>query len=246
MAGFLYFIPDKTREVKLADIGEIRYAFDRSLIARDVPGTGPSGGSGVIVADESFPSERLGYYPSDQTWRNVPGTPYHVGFYTEDRPVPSNLALARMLPGHDVSMADGNYWAVPSVIVRKATEDGWPGEIALPRSIGMDADGNWTRGDVLPKYAKLPEICGQWWSNLMSSVMAIANKDEPSQSVGVKFVDWFNSVATVLQANYRISGTEIAMLGILDEQCASDVMNAAVDWPVVLEYLSKKREASAA
>lgn len=247
-SGFLYFLPGGRRDVKIADVPAIAYAFERSIISREVLGAGPDGGIGVVIADASVPAESLGYYADSQTWRKIPNCEHWVG---RDGGVitPKDLQRTKMLGGHAVTMADGNQWIVPTVIVRKATEDGWPGEMALPRAIGMDDAGNWTRGDVLPKYAALPDICSQWWESLIGSVVAAVNRDEcgePREAVGVKFVDWFNSVAKILQANYRISGVEVAMLGILDEQCASEVMNAAVDWPTMLEYLGKKASASAA
>lgn len=230
---FLYFVPGRHtlgRE-QLAGLG-LGYMLDAGsdFSTRDVPGAGPSGGSGVVFA--SVPPDHTGHVKVDlgnQVWRQVPGSEAWVGHYKDRRPTPDNLARTEQLPGHWLKLLDGSEWLVP--IARDWIEaDGdcrW--RIVLPRALDLAADGRWTYGPVVARYQPLWELTEAWISHRCG---------KPQE----RFADQgdINAAVYVLQQNYRLGRVEAAMLGILRDELVAPVLDCLIDWPTWLAYCKKK------
>lgn len=265
MASFLYYVPGGKRGIRVADVPELAYAFEVGLLSHDIVADGLDGGAGVIIAERGFPAERLGYYPDRQTWRRVPGTRYHVGVDRERMPRPEELARQRPVNGHLVRLADGREWLVPMAIQHVVTEqDEYVGRSsALPTSATLDDDGRWVAGEPLAKYAQLWEIACAWWDQVMAGVLSQVPEEQnagtgewdsgsgkeqsgerPSDmTVSFAFERLMESACEVLAVNYRVGPAEISMLRLLDEQTATAMLQAAVDWPTLMRWLEKKTAA---
>jgi hypothetical protein len=108
----------------------------------------------------------------------------------------------------------------------------------LPSRLDLAADGKWTAIGVLPKFDTLWKLAegiaaGRWGGD----------EQARQKYTGDQAVD---AAVLCLQANYRLGRIETAMLGILTDELASDVLDRLVDGPVFAEFLKKKveREAS--
>jgi len=238
MAGLLYFLPGRDRDVKLADAqaAGLGYAFERSLdpcaVAR-----GPDGAAGVIVA-EADTAPKLGMYADEQTWRKVPGTECWVGMFTAAPPKPDELARRELLDGHLVTLGDGQQWLAP--MARRIVEyEGQPvGVTVLPRRRQFDADGRWTRGGPVAKYARLWDVAERWWQEILR---ATAN-----DALQFEFDDENDAATVALAANYRIGPAEVDLLGLFDDDSVSAILCALVDRPTMEAWARRKKKASSA
>lgn len=249
MAGFLYFLPGQNRGIKIADLVKLGlgYAFERRMDVRGVPGGGPDGSPGVVIADpESVPD--IGYYADRQTWRKIPGSANWVGHGNENRPTAADLQRNQMLDGHWVELADDAEWLVP--VARASAEETFEGPDGakdsrlswyqkLPEATSIDEEGNWIRDGVLARYRPLWETAVRWWDARSGAAMPDASEQG---TVRVTFdFDGLNDAAVLaLGANYRVSKIEAAMLGLFDDQCVIRILDALVDWPVIEKWLKKK------
>ena len=282
VAGFLYYLPDRQQvpsfeDLKTAGLG---YAFDvgadadqKSLAHRGVQG-GPDGGKGILVASVSADQRAIGYHPDRQTWRKLAGKSQHrvwVGHDKENPPAPADLVRAELLPGHEVKLADGHHYTIP---VARGIAAGDNGELsgwyhALPRSVDLDDAGQWTYGDVLPRYRWLWELAlgwfDVWWEAFFRVEESETDGEQEDDSQGpaargegrdsektlaLKLYD-LSELATaataVLAANYRVGKTEVVMLGLFDgEGPMREILGALIDWPFVVSWFKKKADADSA
>ena len=238
MGCFLYFIPGAGAGVGLTD-------FERAGIGSAWPAErtkretlqGPIGqGQGVVVADSRLGESRVGVFPDRQTWHKVPGSTAWCGYYSEDPPTPDDLLRADPLPGHRVTLADGRPWLVP--VARGVAEDGW--YHTLPRLSTLDESGDWTPGDVVPRYRELWETACKWWDAINEAQV------EPTAEgarLTLDFAGIHDAAVVALAANYRVGRTEAAVLGLFDDRCVRDVLDALIDGPTLIEFAKKKIEA---
>jgi hypothetical protein len=214
------------------------YAFPESMgvVSADFSGAGPGGTQGCVFGVES---ERLGYYPDRQTWLKIPkGSTSHqlyVGFWKEERPGPEDLKRADQLPGSLVRLRDGKDWLVP--IARGWNDRGdqasWYN--ALPKTLTIDANGEWAIGGVEPKYAFLWELANRWWTEMLGQEVAADG------SVRFDFASGHDAAVSVLAANYRVTRIEAALLGLFDDQfyAAGAILNAMIEWPTFMAWAKK-------
>lgn len=246
MVGLLYYLPQQTRGITLADIkaAELGYAFEERFTPCEVRG-GPDKSGGVIVADDrGVPGHQIGYYPDQQEWRKIPGIEAWVGCYREAHPTPADLARTRMLNGHLVRLGDNQDWLIPVARGQIETDNQelrW--YVALPEVIGIDDAGNWEPGAVLPQYAELWEIANRWW-NIQGEATAEKEADETAESVTVRFdfAGVNDAALSALATNYRMGKAEVVLLGLFNRRCLYDILNALVDIPTIEEFLKKKEE----
>jgi hypothetical protein len=234
---FLYFIPkatSPTREELLA-LG-LAHVDDYEMRGCT---HGPADANGVIIARKA--AGEFGYYPDKQTWRKRPGDDVHVGFYTDRKPGPEDLLRPDALPGHPVTLADGNAWLVP--VVRSFADSS--GEIVpllkLPAKAELGDDGKWTGGQVVDRHQPLLSAA-QWWLQVVFSG-ADQQAAETALRVTFDFDQACQHAVSLLAANYRMGAVEAALLGIFDQELVANILNAAVDLPGFVELGKKKASA---
>jgi hypothetical protein len=227
MAGPLYFFPGVAKagraQFEAAGLG---HALDGAGVgACGTTERGPDGGKGAIVA----PPCPRGRAPIPQladvaTWAQVPGREVWIGWLTDDRPTPADLARRVQVPGYEVELADGARWTVP--VARRVA--GAPG---LPRALRWDGSA-WAPGDVVPKHAQLWAVACRVWDALIGAAGA-----------EVTLTLECDAAALALACNYRVGPPEISALGLFTTATQSEVIKALVDFPA-LEELAGKAEAA--
>lgn len=245
MSGLLYFIEgeahcnggDLVERIRRAGLG---YAFDEETRAVGAGAMkGPGGKPGMVVAVPAG-VDRLGYYPDDQQWRNVPNLDgVHVGMVKDAPPAPADLRWPRMLDGHLVILGDHKHWLVP---VARAVRDDYTEYIALPASVRLDDEGNWSRTAVESRYEHLWPLACRWWDAKMQAHEHEDDEGLATHAISVEFQDLMNAACTALGGNYRIGPAEADLLGLLTSDNAPKVLNALVDFPRVMELVKKKAQ----
>ncbi len=237
MSGFLYYLPERTRGISREDLVSLGlgYAIDRQFTAAEILAHGPDGGRGVIVADpRRVDPARIRMEAGGQSWRKAVG--YWVGHYITERPGPADLLRSPAIAGHPVVLGDGREWICP---LGRLVD----GEPALPRASELDEDGQWRPGPVLERYRRLWEVACGWWDTL--SRAEVIEDEAAGPRLRFDFSGLHEAAIECLQAQYAIGATEAAALGLLNEQVAREILNAAVDWPTLLNWMEKKTRANA-
>ena len=246
MSGLLYFLPKATREIKAADAAAagIGYAIDDRLTPSQCQNNGPGGcGGGVVLADcRRVESHLVRFLPEKQIWRKIPGTDAWVGRRRDGPTGPQDLQRADSLGGHFVKLLDGNDWLVP--VAR-----GWnecDGELRwfynVPRALELDEDGKWQQGGVLPRFAEIWDLALRWEESRRTAAIA-AGDDDTGDGTGDKIVtfdfqDTIAAAVTALAVNYAIGPAEAALLGLLSEELANEVLDALIDLPTRTAWFS--------
>ena len=251
MAGFVYYIPEKTRSIGIEDVIQagLGHAFGprdgTSVTAVEVARGPDDGPAGIVIGDPGCVEPSLiGYYPDRQEWLKVPGTEAFVGWRPEQPPGPGDLARPNTLDGHDVRLGDGNRWLIP--VARGLVEQ--DGElryvISVPTSTSIDENGNWTSGSVVGRYKPLWDLACRWWDAVGRSL--VEDDHDDSQTVRFNFDGLNDAALDVLATNYRVGKAEVAALGLFDSRCVYEVMNAVVDMPAIMAFFKKKASGLAA
>lgn len=221
------------------------YAFDGGTPAGANDISGPDGGRGAIFAD----SKRMGiqaitYAPKVQTWRKIPrpagAVPVWFGFYNEYRPTPEELERPTLLDGKGFQLADRRTWQIP--VVRRFNESVGFAD-SLPRSIDLDADGKWIYGPIVSKHVALWEAVGKFLDNLFIAIGQAKESPEPGKiETEYTISDELDTVALLLGANYVVSKTEIAALGLLvDDGMIFEILKIASDWQTFIDWSGSKK-----
>lgn len=238
MGQVLYFVegveavsPELLKQLGLA------YAFAGGCAQRRA-GNGPGEQPGVVCAAQS---EHVGYFPQAQVWHRLPaiaGAPATwLGWSLAAPPDPQSLARQDALDGHLVTLADGQEWQVP--IAQRWTDSGFSRNVAA--RMRLDEQGQWSEGDVLPRFAGLWRVAQQW--------QEFRERQLAGEATSLSIAAAADMCAEVLAVNYRVSRREIGCLQLLDDrESYRTVLDAAIDLPTFVEFvrLQKKTEASAA
>jgi len=242
MPGFLHFLPDHHGDISpeiLAAAG-VGHAFapDASDAVPSACREGPGGRPGTVVGVGD--PAGVGYFPQRQKWGTIPGSGAWLGRYT-DRPLPGpdDLARPELLPGYPLRLADGRLWRVPLAL---ETADGSPPDQwqpTLPRSLTLDARGEYAPGPVLPRYAELNALAEAFLDQFRESL----DGEGRPQSFTFNETD---AALRVLQANYRLGRVELCELGLFtfDGPEQQHVLLWLIDFPGWIEL--QKKTASAA
>ena len=240
MAGFLYFLPGPPSptpdQAALANRG-LAYAFPRPPVPR--PAGGPEGQAGLILASaDAFRDQlRVGYFPDRQTWRKIPGGDVYLGFYTAEPPGPSDLARPDATPGHTVTLGDGAGWTIP---LARGIDDENGAMVyyqTLPRTTALDEAGRWVAGGYPPKFARLWDLACAWWDTKVSADLA---ETAEGARASFDFNGAHDAALLALATNYRVDRAEVAALGLFNPPTVRDILDALIDWPVVLKWMQKK------
>lgn len=251
MAGFCYFFERCTRaqiapdgrlsrsllasrglDQVLADV--VRVPADAAVI--ELSGSGPSGGSGAIVAPHPIggePGIRVGYFPQFQAWEEVADWLW-LGHDREHPPTPEDLRRRKQFAGHPVTLA-GAEWLVP--IVRDQL-----GGTRLGRDWHCAADGQ-VEERIKAEHQAL-------WDEFAAVVDLFFDPADPSPA-GVFRMDASGAMRHSLAAlglNYRFGPHEQNALHLVDAESWMQILAAAVDvhtfWDVftAVQQSKKKRD----
>jgi hypothetical protein len=237
MAGFVYYLPGASLPLGSEDIANagLAYAFAGEKAPLKITTTaGPEGqGPGIVLAAHDYVAAKAGY-KDGQTWRRVPKTDAWVGMYPDDRPGPDDLAAKQQVPGHYITLGDGNDWLIP-VARAVAPQDGrLVGYCALPHTIDCDDDGNWTAETVVVKYAPL-------WNIAERFLDSVLNSQEDGEDI-FNFQGMTDAALIALATNYRLGRAEVGLLGIFDVYNTLQLLGAVIDSPTSTEWIKKKAE----
>lgn len=250
MPGLLYFVPGQSH-AELADAAELGlgHAFETNLTPREINGTGPDGGQGVVLADATRVPD-IGYYRDRQEWRVIPGNPAAawVGRFTDQPVRPEDLARLEMLPGHAVCMGDRQDWQAPIARAWVVGEDGVDGWYeSLPHRTGLDEENHWIRGQVAERYRRVWEIAVAFWDEFWQAAGTAEPVEGGATRIEFDFQGLADAAVVVLAANYRLARAEVGLLGLFEESTPAEVLQAAIDWPTyVKEEIKKKQTCPAA
>lgn len=252
MSSFVYALPlgdgvTLPSDKRIIECG-IGYAFGtgrgRSLPcslcgANDGPASKPCD---IVGHPVHVDPKHLGYHPDRQTWLRIPGSEAWVGYWKDDPPNAKSLQREHMMNGHQVLLGDGDVeesYAIP--VARAFVDDGSDAlryRINLPTATGMDPDGNWVSGSVIPSYAELWAIAEQWWDEFSGAVMQKTHVD--GKGVEFDFRGFRDAGLLALATNYRVGIPEVAALGLFDDRSVLDIMMALIDWPTMEQWDKKK------
>jgi len=255
MAGLIYYLPGMPTT---ATIAELRAAGLGHAIEEDVglgrAGVmrgGPDGGAGLIVGyTDRLAGQALGMFPDGQRWERMAWPPgmnagargaAWVGWWPGSPPRPEELARARMLTGHWVTLADGQGYLVPTVRRAVETSAGTAYIVSLPHTIRLDAAGEWRRNGVIAVYQDLWRMTERWAESFFASIGRAAEAEAAAgaESVSVTFAEEVGLCAAALTVNYRLGPTELSALGLLDETAVGAVLGALIDLPRLRELQKK-------
>lgn len=229
MRQFLYFVVNREalgRE-EAAKLG-LGHAFPNGLACRGV-GNGPGRQSGVICAADA---DGVGYWPERQEWlpAGLPGI--WIGWARDQRPGPDDLRRERQVPGHLVTLSDGQPWLVPAA--QRWEETGFAR--ALPARMRLTAAGEWSSGEVLPDYCRLWTAAQRWFD-----FVTTASTGTPTT---VLFREAADMACEALAVNYRMTRGEVAALGLLDDRqvTITAVLDAMIDMPTFTAWSESRRE----
>lgn len=240
MAHLLYFLesaPAPKTPADLAALG-LSHAFDRAPAARPNTQTGPGGVAGICLG---VSADRIGYFGEQQKWTRLPSpqspapSPLWCGYWLDSPPTPDELRTPHALRGTPVKLFDDQLWEVPIAIA--CDEESGAG-MTIPRTLAIDDTGQWISGQPKPRYTPLWEAAKTFWDQLHGQV-----PDEAGE-VRLPFASVFDAALTVLATNYRVTRTEVALLGLLDDQglIARQILEAAIELPTYMRWLKKNRD----
>lgn len=242
MSGFLYYRPGDGL-VNLADAKThaIGYAFDGGTPAGANGVIGPDGGRGTIFADRKRLGEKtIRYVAAEQAWRQIPNSEVWVGYYTDAKPTPGDLARPTMLDGPTMILADEHAWKIP--LIRRFDEQTEVFAANLPQVIGLDDEGNWMLGCVVAKHNHLWKDVGLFVDHLCGAVAVAADDEAEDVVVDYTLTHELNTIADLLAANYVVSKAEVAVLGLLaGEAMILEVLMAAADWKTFIAWANSKK-----
>lgn len=232
MAGCLYYVPDN---VSIED-----FATRGLNLSAQVHQNGPDGNGGQLRADKRLVSPaELRVKLDEQRWEQVPGKPYWIGCWTNDRaPKPEQLQWPNALRGHAVTLDDGQAWTIPVARAFEEIDGGLVGVCSLPQRSKLNDKGKWESGPVNSRYQRLWDNACQFF-DAMTNAAPQASDDE-SATYALDFAPLHDSATEAIAANYNLTPAEISFLGLLSVQAALRVMQAVVDWPTFQEWSKKK------
>lgn len=231
MSGFLYFLPGLDRPPTLEDVAAagIGHAFESHKEIQHSPlvGRTPTGSLGMLVFCQARMGDAPpGYRPELQTWRQIPGSPAHVGYYRDAQPNSTTLArdAAHRLDGAVLKLADGGEWLIPK-LKAFAGESGW--EPLFPLVARLDDDGNWISGGATPAAIKLNAMFDELYDHMTGD--------------GISTTKALDTAAELLGVNYVVSRVEVSLIGVLDTgPNLHRILTIAADWDAAMEWAQKK------
>ncbi len=239
MAGLLYFLPK-------ANAGQADFDQAGITVADRGHGASPSGvtvgpsGSGTLFAPHTpkgRPDTKCRYLPDEQTWTECNNGKFWIGFYTDDRPKPEDLATDEQFNGYPITLEDGNDWVIP--IARS-----FSGGTTLPEALILGLDGKTIRRP-LDRFAEIEKQAQLVIADIMRQlpdacvptgwdVAEVPLTDEQNREIA----------QDALGLNYRIGPWEINALLLLNTLNVDLIGHALVEWPAVEAAMTAANEAA--
>lgn len=226
----MYFVPqlDHATHQTLRQRG-IEVAGQGPLQQIAVKGGPQDVGNGILVCFDSKPGRPLRYEPNAQTWKPIKGEDdiaYWIGWYTDAKPGPMQLARQHGLGGRSVRLADGQEWIVPVVYLVNC-------ECQLPRRYGI-GDGGQTEALVAQEYRGLLEKADQ----IMDAISQWRDSNKTDLVVDVAMLA--DALICGLGFNYRLGRAEVLALELLDDKAIARGAFAMVEFDKAFEAVQKK------
>lgn len=187
---------------------------------------GPDGRGGSIAACGAHPPE---FQPERQAWLQG-GARWWVGLEDAQLPPgPDDLVRELGLEGYELELGDGRLWRAPRILrwdIEKLEH-----QPAIPRMLTrVPAE---TGGF---KFAyEVPEA--------FKPVLKIAQRsfEDHVHERSVPIERLFEDASALLSANYRIGPAEVALLGLLDEGNAQQILALSFDLPTLQAHAQEMR-----
>jgi hypothetical protein len=240
MSTFFYWVPTEQPINSAAMLERLRasglgYAVEDRITMR-TSDRGPDAMKGLVVCHGGNQDGRLGWFPEQQTWKQIPGSDIWCGMFTEDRPRPDDLARADQITGEWLTLDDGHVWLAPKARRWLEIDEKLLWDQNLPRRMTLATDGTWTPGDVKPKYERL-------WSLATAYMAADAAAQETADEDGsyrFSFEGIDDLAIGTLQINYRVGPIELDLLGIYDETTRNRLIRVLLDTATWEVWVKKK------
>lgn len=227
---FLYYV---SGDLKLGDDWratldalELGYAFDAKPVCSGVhPPLSPDKGHGVLLRSSS--AQPL-YDHETQVWTRCAKRVW-FGCTKAELPTPQELRRDKLLHGESVRLSDGRTWHVPIAV---EWSDALEPMIALPPEPVYEWERKAWRPGGISEANKALWQAACWWHERQRGEVKIAPEKLYSESCA-RAVD-------VLSAQYRIGPAECQALGILSNDAAQLVLNAALSLDSWVRLAEKK------
>ena len=243
MPSLLYFIESPTAPKTPAELAAwgLGHAFDKPPVSRPNNQTGPGGQAGVCLCASP---DRIGFFPDQQRWLRFPTSPNPkipnqqitwCGLWTDSPPTPDDLRTAHPLRGSLVRLFDDQCWEVPIAV---ACDDESGAAMAIPRTLSVDNEGQWISGPVKPRYEPLWAAAKSFWDAIHGQV------PDDQNELKLPIASVYDQAIAVLATNYRLTKTEVGLLGLLDDRglIAQDILSAAVELHTYTRWLKKNQD----
>ena len=233
MAGLFYYVPGSRSitEKTVREMG-LGYMLSGRGLKKVPTSQGPDGHSGIVFAAGPTNDAATSINLTDSCgptakWAKVDGTDAWVGMYKEDKPTPQDLEHEHLIDGHFVELCDGHNWLCP---VARAVDGSTP----LPKPLEFK-EGRWSASEgPVDKYADLFSHACVLWDTMM-----IAASDGEDGEISITFEDEIKISIIALACNYRVSASEVSLLGLFDSRSYTLILKTIVDIQS-LEILKKK------
>lgn len=208
MGGFLHFVETGAESLSLDQCVRLGlgHALTKSPTCRksQLELDGPPV-AGLLIYDRDDFNADQGVSVANQRWRyrgESDGNRVWTGYNADDEPTPDGLSLGRTLGSIPWADAQGREWRLPRV---GDVGDAGEHEPALPRSMGFDAAGQPTRGEVVARYRQLWDASGPLWATMVET------KTCDTAEAAVFATQCFAAL-------YRVSHVELDLLGVFSEE----------------------------
>lgn len=231
---FIYFVPGMMGRIN--EVTGWKSRVDGSARKGEIT-SGPDGGKGTILADKRVPASEFGFYPDCQQWER--DGDLWVGMRTDAPITPEHLARENQIPGHMVTMNDGNQWQIPAVV--KWTSQGMQPNV--PQVLTWK-DNGWYYNGVVREYEELYQKTVPFFDAWLASLKQLKKPQEQPVEVEVSIgeLDEMALFVKGLATNYRVSAIEISMLRLAREDAVSEALFAMIDHPTIIAEMQKKTQ----
>lgn len=233
MANFIYAIENVkiVSSLQLDEAG-LTGIFDKVEISQRYSTIGPGGKECVLLMGAGKDTKLLYFRPKEQNWQKSMNGKYWLGFYTDDRPTERDLRRKRQLAGHEIELADGDRWLIPTARMLS-------GGSTLPQSLILGKNGE-VLTEELSEYAQFSSKVGQLWEDFQCE-----NKWKEGE-LKLTVTERMRLAIEALAWNYHIGVDEANLLKLITTQNISEILAAIIDVPTLIrvseEVQAEKRK----
>jgi len=174
---------------------------------------GPGGQDGIVF---STGQGKTGYYPDEQTWREIDGV--WVGL-SKDKLNPKTLLRHEVVDGHPVTLENGQEWLIP--VARS-----FPVGTQLPETLFLGADGTLVQ-EIIPRFAAFAQRAENVFEFFFENKTLLK-------------VDAWNIAIEALAINYYIGAREVSALRLLTTANIKEILGAIVDMPAIKKKAAER------